>query len=258
MRIDILYLDGWIKESLSELFGNYFSSATDEEKSEARTLLIKKMNSLMSQELNALGLPADARRGQRPARVGQDRDDLLLPQRPARLADDRQALLSRRGLGGPLSERLRRRGRGSRGPHHDDDHRQRQGEEHRRAGERGATACAAPARPAVAGRRVRCGPARRGEHRHEHAEAERAAELLHDVDQPGRRAGVPGRRRRRGRRVVSGAERDARADAEQHQRQRDLREVRRARAEIRRQPGHPDEASMMPPISSQALPDALG
>ena len=44
-------LDGWIKESFSELFGNYFSSATDEEKSEARAVLIKKMNSLMSQEL---------------------------------------------------------------------------------------------------------------------------------------------------------------------------------------------------------------
>jgi hypothetical protein len=44
-------LDGWIKESFSELFSNYFSSASDEEKMEARTLLIKRMNSLMSQEL---------------------------------------------------------------------------------------------------------------------------------------------------------------------------------------------------------------
>jgi hypothetical protein len=44
-------LDGWIKESFSELFSNYFSSASDEERSEARTILIKKMNSLMSQEL---------------------------------------------------------------------------------------------------------------------------------------------------------------------------------------------------------------
>lgn len=44
-------LDGWIKESLAELFSNYFSSASEEERSEARTMLIKKMNSLMSQEL---------------------------------------------------------------------------------------------------------------------------------------------------------------------------------------------------------------
>lgn len=44
-------LDGWIKESFSELFSNYFSSTSDEDKSEARSILIKKMNSLMSQEL---------------------------------------------------------------------------------------------------------------------------------------------------------------------------------------------------------------
>jgi hypothetical protein len=44
-------LDGWIKESFSDLFGNYFRSSSEEEKSEARTVLIKKMNSLMSQEL---------------------------------------------------------------------------------------------------------------------------------------------------------------------------------------------------------------
>jgi hypothetical protein len=44
-------LDGWIKESFSDLFSNYFSSSSDEEKSVARTVLIKKMNSLMSQEL---------------------------------------------------------------------------------------------------------------------------------------------------------------------------------------------------------------
>ncbi len=44
-------LDGWIKESFSELFSNYFNSASAEEKSEARAMLIKKMNSLMSQEL---------------------------------------------------------------------------------------------------------------------------------------------------------------------------------------------------------------
>ena len=44
-------LDGWIKESFSELFSNYFNSTSDEDKSEARSILIKKMNSLMSQEL---------------------------------------------------------------------------------------------------------------------------------------------------------------------------------------------------------------
>jgi len=44
-------VDGWIKESLAELFSNYFSSASEEERSQARTMLIKKMNSLMSQEL---------------------------------------------------------------------------------------------------------------------------------------------------------------------------------------------------------------
>lgn len=44
-------LDGWVKESFSELFSNYFSSTSDEDKSEARSILIKKMNSLMSQEL---------------------------------------------------------------------------------------------------------------------------------------------------------------------------------------------------------------
>lgn len=44
-------LDGWIKESLSELFFDYFNSSTDEERLEARSTLIGKMNSLMSQEL---------------------------------------------------------------------------------------------------------------------------------------------------------------------------------------------------------------
>ena len=51
MRIDFFVLDGWVKESFSELFGNYFNSASNDEKSEARSILIKKMNSLMSQEL---------------------------------------------------------------------------------------------------------------------------------------------------------------------------------------------------------------
>lgn len=44
-------LDGWIKESLHELFSNYFNSASEDERSEARSILINRMNSLTSQEL---------------------------------------------------------------------------------------------------------------------------------------------------------------------------------------------------------------
>ncbi len=44
-------LDGWIKESFSELFGNYFNSSSMDERAEARSILIGKMNSLLSQEL---------------------------------------------------------------------------------------------------------------------------------------------------------------------------------------------------------------
>ena len=44
-------LDGWIKESMPELFSNYFNSTSSDEKSEARSILINRMNSLMSQEL---------------------------------------------------------------------------------------------------------------------------------------------------------------------------------------------------------------
>lgn len=44
-------LDGWIKESMSELFSNFFNSVSEEERLEARNILIKKMNSLVSQEL---------------------------------------------------------------------------------------------------------------------------------------------------------------------------------------------------------------
>lgn len=44
-------LDGWIKESMPELFSNYFNSESADEKSEARSILINRMNSLMSQEL---------------------------------------------------------------------------------------------------------------------------------------------------------------------------------------------------------------
>ncbi len=44
-------LDGWLKESLPELFSNFFNSSSEGERLEARTILINKMNSLMSQEL---------------------------------------------------------------------------------------------------------------------------------------------------------------------------------------------------------------
>ena len=44
-------LDGWIKESMPELFSNYFNSISEDEKAEARSILINRMNSLMSQEL---------------------------------------------------------------------------------------------------------------------------------------------------------------------------------------------------------------
>lgn len=44
-------LDGWIKESMPELFSNYFNSTSEDEKAEARSILINRMNSLMSQEL---------------------------------------------------------------------------------------------------------------------------------------------------------------------------------------------------------------
>ncbi len=44
-------LDGWIKESFSDLFSSFFNSSTQEEKMEARSIIIKKMNSLISPEL---------------------------------------------------------------------------------------------------------------------------------------------------------------------------------------------------------------
>ncbi len=44
-------LDGWIKESMPELFSNYFNSTSEDERLEARSILINRMNSLMSQEL---------------------------------------------------------------------------------------------------------------------------------------------------------------------------------------------------------------
>jgi len=44
-------LDGWIKESFSDLFSSFFNSTTQEEKMEARGVIINKMNSLISPDL---------------------------------------------------------------------------------------------------------------------------------------------------------------------------------------------------------------
>jgi hypothetical protein len=44
-------LDGWLKESFSDIFSNFFNARSQEEKLEARNVIIKKMNSLISPEL---------------------------------------------------------------------------------------------------------------------------------------------------------------------------------------------------------------
>jgi hypothetical protein len=44
-------LDGWLKESFSDIFSNFFNASSQEEKLEARNVIIKKMNSLISPEL---------------------------------------------------------------------------------------------------------------------------------------------------------------------------------------------------------------
>jgi hypothetical protein len=44
-------LDGWIKESFSDLFSNFFNSSSQEERMESRNTLIQRMNSLISPEL---------------------------------------------------------------------------------------------------------------------------------------------------------------------------------------------------------------
>lgn len=44
-------LDGWIKEGFSDIFSNFFNSTSQDEKIEARDIIIKKMNSLISPEL---------------------------------------------------------------------------------------------------------------------------------------------------------------------------------------------------------------
>lgn len=44
-------LDSWLKENLSDLFSDFFNSSSSEQRSEARRVLLEKMNSLLSQEL---------------------------------------------------------------------------------------------------------------------------------------------------------------------------------------------------------------
>ncbi|HVH95736.1 MAG TPA: hypothetical protein VM682_02170 [Bacillus sp. (in: firmicutes)] len=44
-------LDGWLKENFSDLFANFFKSSSSEEKLEAREVIIRRMNSLISPEL---------------------------------------------------------------------------------------------------------------------------------------------------------------------------------------------------------------
>ncbi len=44
-------LDGWIKESLPELFANVLRAKSDEDRMEARAILLEKMNSLYERDL---------------------------------------------------------------------------------------------------------------------------------------------------------------------------------------------------------------
>ena len=44
-------LDGWLKESFADLFANYFNSSSQEERMDARDIIINKMNTLLSPEL---------------------------------------------------------------------------------------------------------------------------------------------------------------------------------------------------------------
>ena len=44
-------LDGWIKEGFADVFSNFFNSTSQDEKLEAREIIINKMNSLISPEL---------------------------------------------------------------------------------------------------------------------------------------------------------------------------------------------------------------
>jgi hypothetical protein len=44
-------LDGWLKESFSDLFANYFNASSQDERIDARNVIINRMNSLLSPEL---------------------------------------------------------------------------------------------------------------------------------------------------------------------------------------------------------------
>jgi hypothetical protein len=44
-------LDGWIKENLPEIFGNVLRAKSNEDRMEARTILLEKMNSLYERDL---------------------------------------------------------------------------------------------------------------------------------------------------------------------------------------------------------------
>ena len=44
-------LDGWLKENLAELFANVLRAKTDEDRMQARAILIEKMNSLYERDL---------------------------------------------------------------------------------------------------------------------------------------------------------------------------------------------------------------
>ena len=44
-------LDGWLKENLAELFANVLRAKTEEDRMEARAILLEKMNSLYERDL---------------------------------------------------------------------------------------------------------------------------------------------------------------------------------------------------------------
>jgi hypothetical protein len=46
-----LVLDGWIKENFPDIFSSALSASTDEERMQARSLLLEKMNSLYERDL---------------------------------------------------------------------------------------------------------------------------------------------------------------------------------------------------------------
>ena len=80
---------------------------------------------------------------------------------------------------------------GARAPHGDHDHGQRRGHQHRRPGQRRSRCpCASSWRAVTASADALRGAAGGGEDRHQDAEAERAAELVGDVDEARGGAGV--------------------------------------------------------------------